>query len=67
MFFVREPTIVLVLKHPRRLGHGLKSPPTDWVSQKSNSGLLGTKQLTYPLLSIRRYLQFYVYFVYLDL
>ena len=41
--------MVLLLKVIGRLGHGLKSHPTDWESPESNSGLLGTRRVTYPL------------------
>ena len=39
-FYVQEHpnvqlTVVLVLKHLRRWGHGLKSHPTDWESRDS--------------------------------
>ena len=44
-----QPAVVLLLKVLRRQGHGLKSHPTDWESPESNSGLLGTRRLTYPL------------------
>ena len=54
VFYVQEhpnaqPAVVLVLKHFRRQGHGFKSHPTDLESQESNSGLLGTRRVTYPL------------------
>ena len=44
-----QPAVVLLLKVLKRQGHGLKSHPTDWESPKSNSGLLGTRRLTYLL------------------
>ena len=44
-----QPTVVLVLKPFRRWGHNLKSHPTNWESRESNSGLMGTRQVTYPL------------------
>ena len=37
------------LKGLRGRGHGLKSHPTDGESRESNSGLLGTRRVTYPL------------------
>ena len=44
-----QPAVVLFLKHLRSRGHSLKSHLTDWESQESNSGLLGTRRVTYPL------------------